>query len=178
MELYYKKKEFLRKKFGAFKMCSCMMIQQKLFVKTTNSITKKFSPFLTKEQKVNICKQLCEYLHSTRDIWIVIDKFVSSIKNKIMEFCQSDKYFEKYLHYFEFACRYPKRNGMLCNRNLNYKIQSPDVLELLSSKMALSYGLCKTHSNCNNRLKERIKTSLPALPPDISKIIFDYTSRV
>lgn len=83
----------------------------------------------------------------------------NTIRNKLVEHRKQVESFKKYQYAFEHICRYPKRDGKLCDKQVEK-------------------GLCKVHTKCHNRLNERITSSIPALPPDISKIVAGYASLV
>lgn len=157
--LWHKKKELLTKKYGLFRAITHIEIQKITFVKTAKKYINDIEMIRPTNERIILIDKLCKYLCTTQDIWTVFVKLSDVFRDRLHEFSNFDSRFKKYLYSLEFICRYPKRNKQLCDK----KVES---------------GLCATHEQCHNRLKERIANSIETLPSYISKIIFEYTSPI
>lgn len=158
MSLYAKKKSFMIKKYGYFKTAVKLSIQCKTFSNNMKTVFKNNESAFEVEDRLRNTLRMFEYLHSTLDLWEYKNKFSETVKNKLFEFVDNYACFKTYLYSFGYVCPYPKRNGVLCDRELDTNYE----------------GLCKTHFDCKQRLKKRIGDSIRHLPVDVSNIIFEY----
>lgn len=156
MDLLQKKRTFLKKKHGLFKALVYILLQQQLFVKTINKFISN-SALIDNTERIILIQKIFDYSYSTRDMWSIFDVFSQEFKRKVIEFCSENPSFKQYLYMFGYICKYTKRNGKPCDKKTDN-------------------GMCKIHLNCALRLKKRIANSIPSLPHDISKIIFEYTT--
>ena len=148
------KRKVLNKKFGFFKSIVSRYIQLIYFSKVVKQFLALIECSVEHTQRKILCKEVYEYLCRTTDVWVSYTSFKNTVLKKTFEFSDDDKDFEEYLFKFGWICPYPKLDGMICRQRC--------------------YGLCNIHKECEDKLKERICHSLPALLPELSNIVFEY----
>lgn len=150
------KRNFMNKRFGLFKSLVYRNMQYNSFINVCNYLLTLHINADSVEKRLQICKDIYEYLLRTTDIWTnnKMERFVNVIKQKTFQFAEEFQIFEEYLIKFGWVCPYKKRNGEICKKKNN--------------------GLCKNHKACAERLKNRIIKELPKLPTDLCNIVYMY----
>jgi hypothetical protein len=148
------KNKLLIKRFGFFKSIVYRFMQILSFSKVATRFLRLIENSSRDIERKQLAINLFEYLCRTTDVWFSYRSLKESLKIKTYQLSDQDKDFEEYLFKFGWICPYPKLDGMICRQRC--------------------YGLCNIHKECEDKLKERICHSLPALLPELSNIVFEY----
>ena len=151
-----KKNMFMKHRYGFFKSIVYRRMQLKSFTACIILLLNNQSKAIRSPAKVLMAIEIYDYLSKTKDIWWSLS--VSSvIKKKLLEIAGNDIILQQYLVGFGYICTYTKLDGNMCCKRLQDE-----------------NSLCKQHTACKDRLKNRVSENLPSIHTEIHSIVFKY----
>lgn len=150
------KNKYMVKKFGRLKSVVYRLMQYKLWYKNIVSFYIEITLNGGVVEKFRRIKKTCEYLYSTRDVWVHKQNYLEIFKNMMFKYAR--KYYDLFplLVLHGYLCPYIQDNGKVCGERCQTE------------------GLCNRHNKRVNIIKERLFISLPKFPKDIYNIVSVY----